>query len=402
MVSELMHRCSLALWILLFVSTNAAAQSKSTIDIKSLAQDAFSEIIKKYEIPGMVLGITIGGEHQFFSTGVAARKPSIVVTPDTLFEVGSISKIFNVTLAALAEQQGKLNLNITVESHLPNLKDTPFGALRLMDLAIHSTGGLPLQIPSSVPDVRHLEAWLTKWKPSQPGARSYSNISIGLLGYITAKALSKSYEDALMQDLLPLMGLKNTWLSVPSAEAHRYAFGYKRTTDQPIRVNPGVLAEEAYGIKTTSRDLLRVIDLHLGHHQVSRSLHAALARTRQSQSANAYFVQAMIWEQYPWPIEVQSLVRGNATDVIFENKATTPITPPLTLDAHVMYSKTGSTNGFGAYIMFIPDEDLGVVVLANRYYPNSERVTATYNLVQKLLSARKSEHKSSTSPPAAP
>ncbi|WEX86596.1 serine hydrolase [Sinorhizobium garamanticum] len=52
----------------------------------------------------------------------------------------------------------------------------------------------------------------------------------------------------------------------------------------------------------------------------------------------------------------------------------------------VIINKTGSTNGFGGYVVLLPGENLGIVVLANRNYPNEARVRATYALIEALLS----------------
>lgn len=51
----------------------------------------------------------------------------------------------------------------------------------------------------------------------------------------------------------------------------------------------------------------------------------------------------------------------------------------------MILNKTGATNGFGGYIAMLPSEDIGVVVLANKNYPNEARVKATYSLIQALL-----------------
>lgn len=47
-------------------------------------------------------------------------------------------------------------------------------------------------------------------------------------------------------------------------------------------------------------------------------------------------------------------------------------------------SKTGSTGGFGAYALFQPERGTGIVILANRFWPNSARIANAYSIVEKL------------------
>ncbi len=47
-------------------------------------------------------------------------------------------------------------------------------------------------------------------------------------------------------------------------------------------------------------------------------------------------------------------------------------------------NKTGSTNGFGAYALFIPERQLGLVILANRNYPNAARIETAWRILQQL------------------
>jgi beta-lactamase class C len=168
----------------------------------------------------------------------------------------------------------------------------------------------------------------------------------------------------------------------------RYAFGYDRKTDAPIRVNPGVLADEAYGVKSTARDMLRLLDLELGRGGADPALTAALERTRQGQAETAYYTQDMIWEQYPWPVDVARMEAGNGYDFILSPQPATRLTPPLPPQRDVILNKTGATNGFGGYVALLPGQDLGIVVLANRNYPNEARVRATYALITDLLATQ--------------
>jgi beta-lactamase class C len=372
-----------ALFVSGVISSTAVAKDDS---VEAQASAAFASAIAEYKIPGLVVGITRNGEHSFYTTGLASRVDKRPATPDTLFELGSISKIFNVTLAALAEQRGLLSFNDKVAHYLCADACTIGNDMTLLDLATHHSGGLPLQMPNGIKNTDHLIKWLKAWRPPTPGSRSYSNVSVGVLGYITAKAMKMDYTKAVQAVLLPELGLKNTWIEVPAKAKPSYAFGYDRKTDKPIRANPGVLAEETYGVKSSARDMLDLLDIELGRTKVSAQLKAAIDRTREGQFKTATFTQDLIWEQYPWPADLETMVAGNSNDVIMKPQKVDRIDPALAPQTNVILNKTGSTNGFGGYVVVLPSENLGIVVLANRSYPNEARVRATYALIKSLLS----------------
>lgn len=382
-----MKKITLAALALLSLPAALAAEPEPDAGIAELAAYSFASVVEEYGVPGLVVGVTYRGQSHYYAAGLASREDKIAATPDTLFELGSVSKLFNVSLAALAEARGDLDLNETVSERLTGLEGTAFGGLTLMDLATHHSGGLPLQVPEGMANTEDLIGWLAEWRPSENGARSYSNISIGLLGHITSNVLHAEYADTLEQDLFREMGLHNTWVRVPDDAMGRYAYGYDRKTDRPVRVNPGVLDHEAYGVKSSARDMVRFLDLHLGHADVPGDLHAALQRTRQGMARTGTYVQNMIWEQYPWPVSLGQMIQGNSYAYILKPQPMEKIDPPLPPQEHVILNKTGSTNGFGAYLTLLPGEDLGVVVLANRNIPNEARIRATYAFIQKVLEA---------------
>lgn len=353
-------------------------------EFNNIADDIFAPVISQYDIPGLTVGITWRGEEYIYTTGMADRDAGVPVTPDTLFELGSISKTFNATLAALAEEQGKLSLDDTVSGHFPQLEGSAFGGLSLMDLATHHSGGLPLQVPDEVPDDAGLISWLKEWKPAGE-ERAYSNISIGFLGQVSGQRYDQPYAEAVMDHVITPLGLNSTFINVPDAAMKRYAFGYSKDADQPIRVNPGMLDAESYGVKSSAADMLRFLKVNLGDVSVPADITAAIAKTHHGQTETKDFTQAMIWERYAWPASRDQLLAGNAVEIVMEPQPATRLDHPDTNEKGVYFGKTGSTNGFAAYAAFIPDEDLGVVLLANRNFPLRARVDAALSLIQEVL-----------------
>jgi beta-lactamase class C len=378
----------IALFAAATLAMTAPALALDQARFEQVASQIFEPIMAEYKIPGLAVGVVIDGETHIFTAGLANAKTGTPVTPETLFELGSVSKLFTVTLAAEAEGDGVLALDEPVAASIPDLDGTPFGALTLAALATHSTGGMPLHAPEGVTSRAKLNAWLVKWKPAAPPAtiRSYSNLSIGLLGAIVADRLGTSYADAMEGGLFPALGLTDSFVRVPEARMADYAMGTNRD-GRPTRMNPGFLVEEAYGIRSNVVDMTRFLAAALGEADIDPGLAAALARTRTAYADTAYYAQAMIWEGYVWPVDRQALEAGNSLDMALKPQPMTPRTPPAAPEGSMLWNKTGSTSGFGTYVALLPDEKIGVVVLANRAFPNPVRAAATLELIAALLAA---------------
>ena len=352
---------------------------------QEIAARAFQPVIKTYDIPGMAIGVSVGGKQFFYVSGEASREAKTPVTTETIFELGSVSKVFNVTLAALAAERGLISLKDPASTYLPELKGSAFDKITLVNLATHTSGGLPLQVPDAVTNDAELTAYLKSWKPPyKPGTmRSYSNVSIGLLGRIAGQRLAGSYREAAEKQLFPALGLKSTFIAVPQDAADRYAYGYSKD-NRPIRVNPGVLDDEAYGVKTTIRDMTHLMALNLDQQGLAPDLAAAIRQTHTGYFTTAYYTQDMVWEQYPWPVKAKQLTDGNSNQMSLESQPVKALKTPLAPQKSVLMNKTGATGGFGAYVVLAPKSGIALTVLANRNYPNTARAEAGLKLIEAL------------------
>lgn len=362
-----------------------AAIAADADDLRASVDSVVEPLMAANAIPGMAVAISMDGESRIFNYGLAAKENGRPVDDRTLFEVGSISKVFTGTLGALVAAEGKLSLADPAARHLPELAGTAFDRITLLDLATYTTGGLPLQFPDGIADEDDLTAFYRNWRPSfEPGAtRLYSNPSIGLFGYGAARAAGVAFDELMTGTLLPQLGLTSTYLRVPEAEMERYAWGSSKD-DRPVRVTPGALDSEAYGIKTTAGDMIRFVELSMDPSPLEPPLEAAIAAAQTGYFRFGETMQGLGWEIYDRPGSLDTLLAGNSTPVALEPQPVERLDPPQAPQAGRFVNKTGSTGGFGAYAAFLPEKRLGIVILANRNYPNAERVKAAWAILSAL------------------
>jgi beta-lactamase class C len=207
-------------------------------------------------------------------------------------------------------------------------------------------------------------------------------VSIGMLGVVTAQSLGAPFPQLIEQRLFPALGIAHSYIVVPPSEQPHYAQGYT-SQGQPTRMKGDVLSDASYGVRATAADMLRFVEINLGLHDVEPSLHQAIVATRTGYYQAGAMTQDLIWEQYPYPAALPALLAGNAPTMI-DVTPVTKIDPPLAPNDDTWVNKTGSTNGFGTYLAFLPSRHAGIVMLANRNYPISARVTAAYRILSAL------------------
>ena len=371
--------------ICLLITSGCTASTTNQANVQDIVNNSVQPVIEQYHIPGMAIAVTINGKRHFYNYGVASKETQQPITKQTIFEIGSLSKTFTATLASYAQINGNLSLADNVSNYLPTLQGSSFDNISLLNLGTHTSGGLPLQVPDHVTNTTQLMEYFNSWQPTyQAGThRSYSNLSIGMLGMITAKSMNESFDDAMEKRLFPELGITNSYINVPANKMKDYAQGYNKQ-DMPVRLNDGVLASEAYGIKSNTVDLIRFIEANMQLIKLNRKLQRAIDDTHIGYFQAGEMTQDLIWEQYPYPTELQQLLAGNSSTMIYQSANVTELTPPLEPQKNVLINKTGSTNGFSAYAAFIPAKKIGIVILANKSYPIDARVRIAHQILTQL------------------
>jgi beta-lactamase class C len=353
--------------------------------IQHAVDDAVRPLMAKDKIPGMAVGVIVEGKPMVFNYGVASTENRRPVTNDTLFELGSVTKTFTATLTSWAALNQQLSLSDGVGTYLPSLRNSPFGSVSLLNLGTHTPGGLPLQVPDDIQNEDQLMGYFKAWRPTYAAGtyRTYANPGIGTLGLITAKSMGQDFTVLIEQRLFPALGLKNSFINVPVARMADYAQGYTKD-GKPIRMAGGVLAAEAYGVKSTAADMLRFIEANMGLRKVDSQLQRSITNTHTGYFNAGPMTQDLIWEQYTYPVALKLLLAGNGATMALNATPVTEIKPPLPPQVNVWINKTGSTNGFGSYVAFVPEKQIGIVILGNRNFPVEDRVAAAYRILSTL------------------
>lgn len=197
---------------------------------------------------GIVVGIVSAGGRRIVSHGRASLDVPRALDGDTVFEIGSVTKLFTSALLTDMVRRGEVTLTDSVFSYLPPLtsRARENRTITLVDLATH-TSGLPLW-PSGIPATRdgalsmasYTRAQLLDYLATFPvlpdvGQKwTYSNVDAGVLGLALAARASTSYEALLEMRVTGPLNMQSTSVQVSDRMRSRLADGY----DAELRVAP--------------------------------------------------------------------------------------------------------------------------------------------------------------------
>lgn len=266
--------------------------------------------------------------------------------PRTIFQIGSVTKVFTALLLADMAERGDVRMSDPAAAYLPGSR-AEVGAVTLSDLATH-TSGLPRLPPGLLwsarlnprdPYARYPAARLVRAARrglrAAPGARPYlySNFGYGLLGYLLGQAAGMTYENLVTTRICGPLGLPDTTFAVPGSSRDRIAPGHQRGRPVPDW-HLGALAG-AGGLYSTAADLARFLSAFLADPvPLATPLESAFRATLTPRHQIPGGEIGLAWHQ----------ARYEGRSIIWHN---------------------GMTGGFSAMIAFDPVRRMGVAALAN-------------------------------------
>lgn len=305
----------------------------------------------RWNVPGISAGVFHNGETDIQVTGTTSIETGFPVTPDTLFQIGSISKIFTATLSMRLVEQGVLDLDTPVITWVPDLPladETARNTVTMRHLLSHTSGfeGDRFLDYGRGDDslTRAIASFDTLAQWYEPGTLwAYNNAGFYLAGRVIECATGKVFEDVLIEELFTPLGLKHTEILPEYAMTRPHSVGHSVDHEEGLSVYRPFgfsrYVNAAGGIISSASDMLRFARMHLNDGEIDGEQIVSRESAREMREAiipadspfRSYGIGWAVWDY-----------------------------PDLKIVDH-----GGAIAGFKAHMTLVPERDFSIVVLTN-------------------------------------
>lgn len=316
------------------------SQNSRQAEVQRLAQP----LIDGHLVPGLAIGIYEAGHVESYGLGTVSKEHPVAPDSNTIYEIGSVSKVFTGLLLADAVTRGEVALDTPLSRLLPRDVKPPKRdgrEITLEELATHFSG-LP-RIPSNMaadslvnPYADYgrdkLFAFLNGYQvPRQSEAQfQYSNLGMGLLGTLLADKAGSDYATLLHERIANPLAMTDTTVSLTTNQQHRLAPPHRgglRVSNWDFSALAGCGA-----VRSTVNDLLKLIAAHVDSSSTPLRATIQLASQRRRLIPKTGRSIALGWQ--------------------------------IARDGTTLWH-TGQTGGYSSAVFVNPGLKKGVVVLAN-------------------------------------
>jgi beta-lactamase class C len=333
----------------------SASRAVTDAEVRQVVAEGIQNALHPKGI-GAAVAVRIDGRTLYFNFGFADRASKRPITSDSLFNIASLGKVFDVTLLSLVVRQGEVALDDPVAKYVAELRQG--GDIRQVTLGQLATFTSGLSLPQDRPPwpAAHYTLpkflnYLRNWKIAKDHQRGkkylYSHAGFMLLHVALERRFGMPYSALLEQRLLrpvdlssttlPLRGENSVGLLTPSLKA-RAVQGYRgdgKRIGKPGHMEGHYRWPGTGQMFSSARDLATLLAAHIGELPLDPLLLEAIDLTHQEVAPiRPNVTQAQAWEVHHGPVTI-----------IDKNAGLTNVT---------------------AYIGMIPSKQLGTVILVNR------------------------------------
>ena len=324
--------------------THQLPKAGNEFALTDTVKKVIQENVENGKHQSIFLGIIDEKNQEYFYYGETSKDGN-PIDENTIFEIGSITKVFTTLVLADMAKKGEVNLNDPIEKFLPKDVITPAKngkTITLFDLATHSSGlpRMPLDFPIYDMDEQiqydreEMYDSLSKIELTREiGSKyEYSNFGVSLLGHILSLRANQSYEELVQDRVLEKLGLDSTCIKQCDALLDRFAKPYVLG----IKVNELNLSDEmasAGEIRSSGKDMVVFLSYAMGLQNSDLKESFELTQ-KANHKINESLSIGLAWH----------ILQKEDRVIIWHN---------------------GSTNGFSSFVGFDPKSKQGVVVLTN-------------------------------------
>ena len=200
-------------------------------DLQRALQERVEDLVQRHNLPGIAVGVDLGGETTFVCRGVTHVNHPLPIDPDTLFQIASNSKPFTATLVLQLVAEGVLGLDEPVRKHLPEFRvperryDDAVTVRHLLSHRVGIDGDALFVRQPRPPTLDNLFDGIARARQLVPpgGPWTYCNAGFSIAGRLVEVLRERPYADALRERLLAPLGMTRTCTRADEAIFHRVA-----------------------------------------------------------------------------------------------------------------------------------------------------------------------------------
>ncbi len=326
-------------------------------DIAGWLDDRLPELVAAHDVPGAAVAASVGGEVVDAAAGLLSRSTGVAATTDSVFQIGSITKVWTATMVMQLVEEGELELDAPLRRYLPEFRvadEHAAASMTIRQLLSHTAGFEGDIFTDTGPGDDALERYVDQLDDVAqlfpPGERfSYNNAGYCVLGRLVEVLRGVTYDECLRSRLFAPLGLTHAATSAAEAILFRAAVGHLRPAPEqeqqaaPVWNLPRSNAPAGAILAMSAADLVAFANLHLRGGRAADGTQVLRADT----------VGAMAARQVELP---HLRVMGDAWGLGWEIYDT----PGATVIGH-----DGNTLGQASFLRMVPARGVAVALLTN-------------------------------------